>query len=218
MRCLKRIPEDVDFATGALAEPLSAAIQAIYTAQPRLGDVCVVLGLGFQGLVILQGIKKSGASLVVGVDIVDSKLALAKGLGADMVIDTTKEDVVTRVLEVTDGKGADLVIEAVGRSETVNQASAMLRKGGTLAMFGWVTRPALINLSDWHTKSLVPLILKIPDYTRKMPWAEKGFQLIHNGIIEVRRLVTDEFRLNDVSKAFIKYDTDPNVVKVAITP
>jgi L-iditol 2-dehydrogenase len=217
-RCLQRIPDNIDFVTGALAEPLSAAVQAIYTAQPKLGDVCIVVGLGFQGIVILQGIKKSGARIVVGVDTVDSKLTLAKSFGADLTINATTENAVAKVLELTDGKGADLVIEAVGRVETVNQASAMLRKGGTLAMFGWVTRPALINLSDWHTKNLVPLVLKIPDYTGKMPWAEKGFELVRHGIIQVTPLITDEFRLGNISEAFVKYDTDPNVVKVAITP
>lgn len=217
-RCLQRVPNDIDFATGALAEPLSAAVQAIFASQPVLGHICVILGLGFQGLVMLQGIKKSGASLVVGVDVIQSKLALAKSLGADIAIDAANEDAVTRVLEATDGKGADLVIEAVGRGETVNQASAMLRKGGVLAMFGWVTRPTPINLSDWHTKSLVPMVLKIPDYASKMPWAEKGFELIRDGIIDVRRLVTHEFRLEEISKAFMKYDTDPNVVKLAVTP
>jgi len=51
-----------------------------------------------------------------------------------------------------------------------------------------------------------------------MPWAEKGFQLIKQGILEVRSLITNEYPLDKLSEAFEKYDTDPDVIKIAIKP
>ena len=204
--------------TACLAEPLSCAVDAIYGCGVELGDTAVVIGLGFMGQLILQGIKKSGAHSVIAVDVVDSKLKLARQRGADIIINTSEEDPVKSVLDQTNGEGADVVIEAVGIGKTVNQAASMLKKGGILGLFGWVTRPAEIDLSQWHTKYLRPKILKIPNYQAKMPWAEKGFQLIKQGILEVKSLITNEYPLAHLSEAFEKYDTDPNVIKIAIKP
>jgi len=218
LRCLQRIPEGVDMDTACLAEPLSCAVEAIFSSGVELGDTAVIFGLGFMGQVMLQGIKKNGAGTVIGVDVVDSKLKLARERGADVLINASEGDPVKRVLEVTNGKGADVSIEAVGVGKTVNQAASMLKKGGILGMFGWVTRPAEIDLSQWHTKYLRPRVLKIPSYREKMPWAERGFQLIKQGILEVRSLITQEYRLADLAEAFRQYDTDPNVIKIAIKP
>ena len=218
LRCLQRVPEGVDMDTACQAEPLSCAVDAIYKSGVELGDVAVVIGLGYMGQVILQGIKKLGAGTAIGVDIVESKLKLAERRGTDLTINAREEDPVERVLEETDGKGADVVIEAVGTGKTVNQAASMLKKGGILGLFGWVTRPVEIDLSQWHTKYLRPRVLKIPSYREKMPWAERGFQLIKQGILEVKSLITHEYRRADLAEAFRKYDTDPNVIKIAIKP
>ncbi|RLI35017.1 L-threonine 3-dehydrogenase [Candidatus Bathyarchaeota archaeon] len=218
LRCLQRVPEGVDMDTACQAEPLSCAVDAIYKSGVELGDVAVVIGLGYMGQVILQGIKKLGAGTAIGVDIVESKLKLAERRGADLTINAREEDPVERVLEETDGKGADVVIEAVGTGKTVNQAASMLKKGGILGLFGWVTRPVEIDLSQWHTKYLRPRVLKIPSYREKMPWAERGFQLIKQGILEVKSQITHEYRLANLAEAFRKYDTDPNVIKIAIKP
>lgn len=51
-----------------------------------------------------------------------------------------------------------------------------------------------------------------------MPWAEKGFQLIRQEILKIKSLITHEYRIEDLSEAFRKYDTDHSVIKVAIRP
>jgi len=218
LRCLQRVPEGVDMDTACQAEPLACAVDAIYKSGVELGDVAVVIGLGYMGQLILQGIKKMGAAVAIGVDVVDSKLKLAKKRGADIVINAREENPVERVMEETDGRGADVAIEAVGSGTVVNQAASMLKKGGILGMFGWVTKPAEIDLSQWHTKYLKPRVLKIPSYRDKMPWAERGFRLIQQGILEVKSLITHEYPLDELQEAFRKYDTDPNVIKIAIKP
>ena len=218
LRCLQRVPEGTDLDTACLAEPLACAVDAIYGCGLELGDAAVVLGLGFMGQLILQGIKKSGAGFVIGVDVVDSKLKLARERGADAVINANEEDPVKSVLDYTNGKGADVVIEAVGVGKTVNQATRMLKKGGILGLFGWITSPVEIDLSEWHTKNLRPINLKLPNYMAKMPWAEKAFQLINEGVLEVKSLITHEYPLAKLSEAFERYDTDPDVIKIAIKP
>jgi len=218
LRCLQRVPEWIDMDTACQAEPLACAVDAIYKSGVELGDVAVVIGLGYMGQVILQGVKRMGASLAIGVDIVESKLQLAKKRGADIVINASEEDPVERVLEETDGEGADVAIEAVGSGKVMNQAASMLKKGGILGMFGWITRPTEIDLSQWHTKYLKPRVLKIPSYREKMPWAERGFRLVKRGILEVKSLITHEYPLAELAEAFRRYDTDPNVIKISIKP
>jgi len=219
VRCLQRIPEDIDMDTACQAEPLSCSVEAIYNSGVKLGDVAVVMGLGYTGQVILQGLSNMGVKKMIGVTgRSDRKLALAKERGSDIVINASKEDPVEKVLDETDGEGADVVIEAVGKAKTINQAAKMLKKGGILGMFGWVTRSSMIDLSLWHTKCLRPKILKIPSYMEKKPWANKGFDLINHGLLEVESLITAEYSLDRLQEAFERYDTDPNIVKIAIRP
>ena len=216
--CLQRVPEWIDMDTACQAEPLACAVHAIYNCGLQLGDTAVVIGLGYTGQVILQGLKKFGANTAIGIDLDNSKLTLAKKRGADVVINAKREDPVERVIEETDGKGADVVIEAVGKEETIDQATRMLRKGGILGLFGWVTRPVKVDLCQWHVKYINPKILKIPSYREKMPWAEKGFDLIRKGILEVKSLITCEYPLASLQEAFERYDKDLSVIKVGIHP
>jgi len=215
--CLQLVPSEISLDIAGLAEPLSADIYTIYNCGAKLGDTCAIIGLGFHGQVLVQGLKKSGIK-IIGIDVVDSKLKLAQSRGADYVINSIKEDPTKVVNEITNGEGVDVAIEVVGKGETINQAANMLKKQGKLGLFGWVTKPTLIDLCTWHTKSLQIIMLKPPSFKEKIFWAEKGFELIKKGIIEVNSLISGEYPLEKLDEAFNRYDKDPNVIKLAVKP
>jgi S-(hydroxymethyl)glutathione dehydrogenase/alcohol dehydrogenase len=102
---------------------------------PPLSSV-VVIGTGGVGLNSVQGALTCGANPIVAVDILDSKLARAKEFGATHGVNARETDPVAAVKELTGGKGADYVFVTVGSGSALQQAFAMLRRGGTAVMVG----------------------------------------------------------------------------------
>jgi threonine dehydrogenase-like Zn-dependent dehydrogenase len=101
----------------------------------RIGDAVVVFAQGPIGLCATAGAKLMGAGLVIGVDADDARLAMARRMGADVVLDTRAGDVVAEVKRLTGG-GADVAIEALGIQQTFESALRSLRPGGTLSSLG----------------------------------------------------------------------------------
>jgi Zn-dependent alcohol dehydrogenase len=102
---------------------------------PPLSSV-VVIGTGGVGLNSVQGALTCGANPIVAVDILDSKLARANEFGATHGVNARETDPVAAVKELTGGKGADYVFVTVGSGAALQQAFAMLRRGGTAVMVG----------------------------------------------------------------------------------
>jgi S-(hydroxymethyl)glutathione dehydrogenase/alcohol dehydrogenase len=107
------------------------------TAGVRPGDTVAVIGCGGIGLNAIQAARISGASRIVAVDRLASKLALAEQFGATDVVDASANDPVEAVMELTGG-GVDYAFEAIGLKATAEQAFAMLGKDGTATVIGMV--------------------------------------------------------------------------------
>jgi S-(hydroxymethyl)glutathione dehydrogenase/alcohol dehydrogenase len=107
------------------------------TAAVKPGDTVAVIGCGGIGLNAVQGASIAGASRVIAVDRLASKLELAKTFGATDVVDASSGDAVAAVQELTGG-GVDHAIEAIGLKATAEQAFAMVGKGGTATIIGMV--------------------------------------------------------------------------------
>jgi L-iditol 2-dehydrogenase len=102
-------------------------------------DTVVVLGVGPLGMCFLMKARMLGAGTIVSVDISDYRLAMAKRLGADHVVNahtTTAAERLNFVRSLTQGRGADLVIECAGVPQVIPEALDMLRLGGLLVEAG----------------------------------------------------------------------------------
>jgi L-iditol 2-dehydrogenase len=131
------IPEGVSFAVGCLYEPLGCAAWAARHMGVKLGDTVAVNGVGFAGNIMLQGAVKSGASMVIAVDVDETKLEVARKLGADHAINAQETDPIEAVNELTHGVGVDVAVEAVGGTGIgIVQALGMVRHNGIMALYG----------------------------------------------------------------------------------
>ena len=119
---------------------------AVNTAAVGAGDAVAVIGLGGIGLAAVQGARIAGAGRIVAVDLVASKLAHAREVGATDVVDASAEDPVEAVRDLTGG--VDVALEATGNAAVVAQAVAMLARGGTAVAIG-VPAPASTVTLDW---------------------------------------------------------------------
>ncbi|HOJ79557.1 MAG TPA: alcohol dehydrogenase catalytic domain-containing protein [Clostridiales bacterium] len=130
------IPDEVDALSAAFVEPLTAVMQAAKKMDVAIASSVVVIGTG---LGILHGAlaKLRGAAPVIVIGRSESKLRLAKQLGADFTININEvDDPVAEVKRLTGGVGADYVLESVGTPETYEQAFSMVRRGGKVEAFG----------------------------------------------------------------------------------
>ena len=109
---------------------------ALNTARVTPGSRVVVFGCGGIGLSIIQGARLAGARQIIGVDLADNKLDMAKSFGATHVVNGGDGMAVMKVKELTDGEGADFSFEAVGVPQLMVEANAAARRGGTVTIVG----------------------------------------------------------------------------------
>ena len=103
-----KVPENVSWSDAAIVEPLACALHGVNRAQIQFGDTVVVVGCGPIGLLMIQGAKLKSPKQVIAIDLNDHRLQVAQDLGASLVINPLREDVVERVRSVTeDGIGCD---------------------------------------------------------------------------------------------------------------
>ena len=217
---LQPAPEGLDMDLVGLGEPISCAMYSGLHCGAQLGDTVVVMGGGFAGQIIAQCAKKKGAERVVVVDVLDGKLELAKKLGADLTINSAKQDPVEVMMELTGGVGADVVVEAAGSQESFNAASEIVKHNGKYVFYSWVTQPITLNISRWHDDGIefVNTCLVHHSWRERYVWTYEALRPVAKGLIAVKPLITDEFKLADIKAGFELADKDDAAIKIVFRP
>ena len=117
----------------------------IHTAQVEPGSTVAVIGCGGIGLSAINGAALAGAARIIAVDMVPSKLELARKFGATDVVDASDGEAVGKVIEMTGG-GVHYSFEAIGLKATAEQAFQMLRAGGTATVIGMIPPGQMVSL------------------------------------------------------------------------
>jgi len=217
---LQAAPVRLEMDLVSLGEPISCAMFSGLNSGTNIGDVVVVMGAGFAGQVIAQCAKKQGAATVIVVDVDDTKLCVAKKLGADIGINTTKQDPVAFVKDFTGDVGADVVVEAAGTEASFNAASALIKHNGLFVFYSWVTTPIKLHINRWHDDGLEFRNTCLVHHTREQrvvwtPWALKP---VVKGIVDIKSLITHEFKLDDIAAAFDLAVKDDSAIKIVLRP
>ena len=144
---------DAPYDVASLSEPLSCALHTARLLDLRVAEDVVVIGAGVMGLMNVLALKKHGARVIVS-EIDTDRLALAKRLGADELIDASVEDPVARVKALTEGRGAEAVISAIGHQKANEQGVAMLSEKGRFVLFAAAHPEPEFTLSPntWHNR------------------------------------------------------------------
>jgi L-iditol 2-dehydrogenase len=164
----------------------------------------------------VQVLKIMGAK-VIALGNRSSQLAMAKSMGADYVIDSTKANVVEQVRRITDGmRGADVVIEAVGLKETWQQAMGMVRRGGTINLFGGCPSGTHIPLDStlihYSEISIKANFHHTPRHIRE------ALDAIHRGKFKAKSLITGEENLASLGSVLERLLNRNGDLKIAIIP
>ena len=194
--CFK-LPDNVSTMEGAPIEPLAVGFHAARQGGAQAGQVAVVTGAGCIGLVSMMALKAMGVSKVYSVDVMDKRLDKALELGADGVINGSREDAVKKVMELTGGMGCDLVIETAGTEITTRQAVQMTKKGATIVLVGYSkTGEIKMPISLALDKELT--FKTVFRYRHIYPMA---IDAVASGRVNLKGIVTNEFALDDIQEA-----------------
>jgi D-arabinose 1-dehydrogenase-like Zn-dependent alcohol dehydrogenase len=216
-----KIAKHVPFEWGAITScAVSTAYHAVKISNMSPGDTVVIFGAGGVGLHAVMWAKFFGAGLVIAVDIVDSKLNVAKEYGADLTINSTRENVLEVVNRETDGWGADVAIECSGSSKAMEDAIKVIKgknyfETGTVVSVGFQKEPfkasflglreGAIKVSGDHTLFELYQIIKLLErkridlsksitHTIKLSEVNEAISLIEKRDKHVERIVINNFK------------------------
>lgn len=144
----------LSFAEHALIEPLSVGFHAVKRGRVCASDTVLVFGCGMIGLGAISGAKLQVGARVIAVDVDDSKLALAKQCGADITINSMREELVECCRAATAGEGPSVVIEAVGLPQTFRAAVDLVAYSGRVVYIGYAKESVAYETKYFVMKEL----------------------------------------------------------------
>ncbi|NLI91151.1 MAG: zinc-binding dehydrogenase [Peptococcaceae bacterium] len=217
---LQPVPEGLDMDLAALGEPIACAMYSGLHSGVQLGDVVLVMGGGFAGQIIAQCAKQKGADKVIVADVLEGKLELARKLGADVTVNLKKENLHEVVYSLSKGNGADVVVEAAGSQDSFNTATELIKHNGKFVFYSWVTQPITLNISRWHDDGLefINTCLVHHTWRERYVWTPPSLRPVVQGNVNIKPLITDEFKLSEIKEAFDLADKDDTAIKIVLRP
>lgn len=216
-----KVPDDVPDEEAAFTVVSAIALQGIRLANPTLGEMVVVTGLGLIGLITVQLLRAAGCN-VLGLDLDPAKLELARAMGATVLDVTSGADVVAFAQKFSRGRGVDAVVVTASTesSEPIHQAALMCRKRGRIVLVG-VTGLDL-SRNDFYEKELTFQVSCSygpgrydPAYEEKgqdypvafVRWTEQrnfeaALDMMSGRRLDVRPLISHEFTIEAAPKAY----------------
>jgi (R,R)-butanediol dehydrogenase/meso-butanediol dehydrogenase/diacetyl reductase len=210
-QCVK-LPVDLSLADGAIIEPLAVALHGVNLSGIKQGDKVLVLGAGPIGLAVAFWARRMGAAKVAVQDIADWQERRALDMGADVFV-VDPADPVGSAERALGGK-ADIVFECVGIPGLIAQAVDQVRNRGTILLLGLCTRPDTFNSFAMLTKEVklvTAAFFTVPEY-------QASLDVLAQGAIELRLLVTDTIALDAVPEVYESLKHRTEQCKVLIAP
>ena len=215
---LAKIPDGLaDEQVVLLADIASTGFSGAESAGVRIGDSVVVFAQGPIGLCATAGAKLMGASLIIGVENDENRMAMSRRMGADVVLDYREVDIIAEVKRLTGG-GADVAIEALGTQQTFESALRSLRPGGTLSSLG-VYSGKLEMPYDAFSAGLGDhriVTTLCPGGKERM---RRLMEVVKAGRVDLTPLLTHTVSLDEIAKGYEIFGKRlDGVLKVAVKP
>ncbi|BDA83279.1 putative D-xylulose reductase [Aureimonas sp. SA4125] len=208
-----KLPDSVSFAAAAMVEPLAVGVHAVTKARAAPGHIAVVIGAGPIGLVTVLAALAGGAARVIVSDVDDTKLDIARGLGAVTTVNVSRENLADAVKAATDGWGADAIYECSGSERAVAGIFEPLCPGGVLVFVGIPLKPVAYDVAAAMLKEA--RVEHVFRYAHVFP---RCVAMLASGTIDVAPLITRSFAFADSVEAFeIAASAPKGEVKMQIT-
>jgi threonine dehydrogenase-like Zn-dependent dehydrogenase len=213
---MANVPDDVDDEAALLVtDVMSTGFGAIESAELRFGDTVAVFAQGPVGLCVTAAARSRGAGLVIAVEGVPARAAMAKRLGADVVVEPA--NAVGEIMRLTSGKGVDVAVEALGHQATLESAARVTRFGGTVSSVGVYGALASVSIptdgSFYHRRLVMTLCPSGAERLRRL------LELARRGAPDLRPLVTHAMRLGETPEAYARFRARADgEIKIGLRP
>ena len=207
-----RIPDSVSFEEAAFVTIGVISMQGVRKLRIELGESALSLGLGLVGQLALQFASINGALPAIGMDLVESRLQMAKDCGAEAVIHAMDEHWQDALYDVTDGKGADVVIESTGFPDAITTAFESVKKYGRVVLLGSTRGESTVNFYKHVHKKAITVIgahaQAIPEYESRpgfWTWQDDAacfMRLLERRRIHLQPLITHRVRWQQAEEVY----------------
>lgn len=194
-----QIKDGTPLIEAALTEPLACVVRG----QNRIGvgrnNTALLVGSGPMGLLHLQVLKRNGAKVIVS-DLIEERLEIARGFGADVTLNPDREDLAQVVNAETDGFGVDAAVIATSRIEAVRRVLPLLGIDGRLLLFAGIYPKAEMTLDPNLIHYREIWVTGSADYTPAD--FMQSLQLIENKEVKIEPLISNVYPLSEIARAF----------------
>jgi S-(hydroxymethyl)glutathione dehydrogenase/alcohol dehydrogenase len=197
-----KIDDDVPYEIAALVGcGVMTGVGSVFnTARVEPGSTVAVIGCGGVGIAAIQGARVAGASVIIGVDLAEAKHEAALRFGATHA--TTPDGLSDLLTEVTGGQGVDYAFEVVGLPQTIRDAWAAARRGGTVVVVGAGRADQQVEFSPFELlfegKNILSSMYGNADVQRDYA---RILDLWRAGRIDLEGMISHRLRLDEVDSA-----------------
>ena len=193
---LIKLPDDVsDFALW-VAEPVACVVNGLDQAAVRAGERVALVGAGFMGLLLVEGLMRSPCGELVVMDVDERRLEVARVFGVKHAVNLSAPQGQNQ-LQTLDNS-IDVVIDSTGVQAGLDRSTALVRSGGKIVLFGWVHGTATFNGDTWHMKGIT-IINGSPMSSLDMRSCWKRAVVgLKSGLFDLKPLVTHRGSLEDL--------------------
>jgi 2-desacetyl-2-hydroxyethyl bacteriochlorophyllide A dehydrogenase len=212
---VRALPPSMSYDEGALIEPTAVALHALNRAQIGGDEALAILGAGSIGLLLLQLAKANGLSFAMATDLEESKLLVARQLGADSVLNGDKEGLVEQGLKHLP-QGFDIVCDLVGLQSTLDQAIGLARRGGKIICLATphLDHRLQLDYTPFFRKELMLIVSRI----YKDSEFDEASSLIASGKIVSKSIINARYPLEQAAQALKVFKKKAGVIKAYIEP
>jgi len=210
-----KISDSLSFEEAAMIEPLACCVRAWTKFHYQEGDSAAIFGVGPTGMMHVMLAQAKKFSKIFCLDVNDFRLDFAKKFNITESINSMNEERNQKILDHTDGMGVDVAIVATSSLKALEDAIGMVRKGGTVMMFGVPSKGAKLDLD--MSKIYSKEITLVTSYAASDKDTKDALELIESSQIDVKQLITHTYSITDSQKAFDHAHSGDNAMKIIIT-
>jgi len=209
------IPDSMSFEEAAMIEPLACCVRAWTKYSYCEGDSVAIFGVGPTGMMHVMLAQSKKFSKIFCFDLNDFRLDFAKKFNITDSINSLDDKRKQKILDKTGGNGVDVAIVATSSLRALEDAIDMVRKGGTVMMFGVPSKEAkiILDMNKIYSKE----ITLVTSYAASDNDTKEALRLIASSQIDVKQLVTHTYSIQDSQKAFDHARSGENAMKIIIT-
>jgi L-iditol 2-dehydrogenase len=209
-----KLPTSVTDEEASLIEPLACCIRALNKCDLKGIDDIVIMGAGPVGIMNALLARDAGVKRVILIDPNEFRLEFGKRMGFEVLHPINDEEKTRSIKDVLSGRGADLVVVATGNQNAFIQSLKMLRKGGSIVLFGVPARSSFVNIDLSFLYANEISILS--SYAATEVETNRALKLLADRRLNFGSLITHQFNLENAESAFRCAHDAVDAMKVVI--